>query len=58
MVVKALAFSDSLMSHATLDELRIGDGIGIDTAFFHDFQSVHGSGKVSVVAEVGKIVEQ
>ena len=52
MVMNAFAFPDSTVSQATFDELRIGDGVGPDSASFHGIQHMHGSGKVSLVTMV------
>nr|POF21663.1 aminoacylase-1 [Quercus suber] len=58
MVMNKLSLIDSPASQATLDELGVIDRIGPDAVSLHSVHGLHGSWEVSLIAEVGELIEQ
>ena len=58
MVMNKLSLIDSPAGQATLGELGVSDRLGPDAVSLHSIHGLHGSWEVSLIAEVGELIEQ
>lgn len=56
MLVDLFRLSNGIRGQATLDELRVADGVGPDLMSLHQVQGFHGPGEVSAIATPGEVV--
>lgn len=57
MVANDFSFFNGAAGEATLDQLRVGDGVGVKAETLHGVHGADGSCEVSLVAESGEVIE-